>query len=123
VHQPQAHAGEQLKDPGAWFPAQGYAAHYCGMPTRRNPKIAGCSMILSGLRLFDIRDVKHPREVAYFNKPVTRPTKLTVLADGAYAMSQPAWDVENNSVWYTDTNSGLYVVRLTNGVQKLLPGR
>jgi hypothetical protein len=123
VHQPEAHAGEQLKDPGAWFPAQGYAAHYCGMPTRRNPRIAGCSMILSGLRLFDIRDVKHPREVAYFNKPVTKPTKLTVLADGAYAMSQPAWDVENNSVWYTDTNSGFYIVRLTNGVQKLLPRR
>jgi hypothetical protein len=120
VHQPEAHAGEQLKDPGAWFPAQGYAAHYCGLPTRRNPKIAGCSMILSGLRLFDIRDVEHPREVAYFNKPVTRPTKLTVLAAGAYAMSQPAWDVENNSLWYTDANSGFYVVRLTNGVQKLL---
>ena len=120
VHQPDAHAGVQLKDPGAWFPAQGYAAHYCGMPTRRNPKIAGCSMILSGLRLFDIRDVKHPREVAYFNKPVAKPTKLTVLADGAYAMSQPAWDPANNAVWYTDTNSGFYVVRLTNGVQKLL---
>lgn len=123
VHQPEAHAGVQLKDPGAWFPAQGYAAHYCGMPTRRNPKIAGCSMILSGLRLFDIRDVKHPREVAYFNKPVAKPTKLTVFGEGAYAMSQPAWDPANNSVWYTDTNSGFYVVRLTNGVQKLLPRR
>jgi hypothetical protein len=121
VHQPGAHAGEQLEDPGAWFPAQGYAAHYCGMPTRRNPKIAGCSMILSGLRLFDIRDVKNPREVAYFNKPVTKPTKPTLFADGAYAMSQPAWDPANRAVWYTDTNSGFYVVRLTNGVQKLLP--
>jgi hypothetical protein len=124
VHQPAAHASkEQLSDPGAWFPAQGYAAHYCGMPTRKNPKIAGCSMILSGLRLFDIRDVKHPREVAYFNKPVTKVEKLTVFGDGAYAMSQPAWDPAHNSVWYTDTNSGFYVVRLTNGVQKLLPRR
>ncbi len=123
VHQPDAHAGKQLQDPGAWFPAQGYAAHYCGMPTRKSPKIAGCSMILSGLRLFDIRDVKHPREVAYFNKPVVKEKKLTVFGTGAYAMSQPAWDPANNSVWYTDTNSGFYVVRLTNGVQKLLPGR
>ncbi len=120
VHQPDAHSGDQLKDPGAIFPAQGYAAHYCSMPTRVNPKIAGCSMILSGLRLFDISDVKHPREVAYFNKPVTRVKKLTVFGNGSYAMSQPAWDVKNNSVWYTDTNSGFYVVRLTNGVQKLL---
>ncbi len=122
VHQPDAHAGKQLQDPGAWSPAQGYAAHYCGMPTRKNPKVAGCSMILSGLRLFDIRDVRHPREVAYFNKPVVKQKKLTVFGTGAYAMSQPAWDPAHNSVWYTDTNSGFYVVRLTNGVQKLLPG-
>jgi hypothetical protein len=121
VHQPEEHSSaDQLSDPGAWFPAQGYAAHYCGMPTRNNPDIAGCSMILSGLRLFDIRDVRHPREVAYFNKPVTHVKKLTVFGDGGYAMSQPAWDPARGSVWYTDTNSGFYVVRLTNGVQKLL---
>ena len=123
VHQSDVHAGKQLQDPGAWFPAQGYAAHYCGMPTRKSPKFAGCSMILSGLRLFDIRDVRHPREVGYFNKPGVREEKLTVFGTGAYAMSQPAWDPANSSVWYTDTNSGFYVVRLTNGVQKLLPGR
>jgi hypothetical protein len=121
VHQPDVHAGEQLQDPGASFPAQGYAAHYCGLPTRVDPDIAGCSMILSGLRLFDIRDVEHPREVAYFNKPVVTPTKPTALGTGAYAMSQPAWDPANDAVWYTDTNSGFYVVRLTNGVEDLLP--
>ena len=124
VHQPKPHSsGPQQNDPGAWFPAQGYAAHYCSMPTRHDPKIAGCSMILSGLRLFDISDVRHPREVAYFNKPVTKVKKLTAFGNGAYAMSQPAWDVKRDSVWFTDTNSGFYVVKLTNGVQKLLPGR
>ena len=121
VHQPDVRDGEQAEDPGAWFPAQGYAAHYCGMPTRDNPDIAGCSMILSGLRLFDIRDVEHPREVAYFNKPVVKQTRLTAFGQGAYAMSQPAWDPANDAVWYTDTNSGFYVVRLTNGVENLLP--
>ena len=124
VHQPDVHSSQrQLADPGAWFPAQGYAAHYCGLPTRKNPKIAGCSMILSGLRLFDISDVRNPREVAYFNKPVTNSKKLTGFGNGAYAMSQPAWDVKRDSVWFTDTNSGFYVVKLTNGVQKLLPRR
>ena len=34
--------------------AQGYAAHYCNIPTRVNPKIVACSFIASGLRLFDI---------------------------------------------------------------------
>lgn len=119
VHQPENRTDEQFRDPGASFPAQGYAAHYCGVPTRDNPDIAGCSMILSGLRLFDIRDVAHPREVAYFNMPSVTSTK--VLGTGAYAMSEPAWDPANDSVWYTDTNSGFYVVRLTNGVEGLLP--
>lgn len=122
VHEPSQRGGAQKGDPGASFVAQGYAGHYCSMPTRKDPKIAGCSMILSGLRLFDISDVTRPREVGYFNKPVPKNTKITVLpAVGAYAMSQPAWDVRNDAVWYTDANSGFYVVRLTNGIEKLLP--
>lgn len=111
VHQPADHVGEQTQDPGGNDPLGGYAAHYCSVPTRDNPNIAGCSMIASGLRLFDIRDVENPKEIGYFNQP----TK-----DGAGAYSQPAWDAANDSVWYTDTNSGFFVVKLTNGLQDLL---
>ncbi len=121
VHQSDVHGGEQLSDPGASFPAQGYAGHYCSVPRRNNPQIAGCSMILSGLRLFDISDVRHPREVAYFNKP-QRPGSRPTVPDvaGAYAMSAPAWDAKRGSVWFTDANSGFYNVKLTNGVAELL---
>ena len=35
-------------------------------------------------------------------------------------MSQPAWDAARRSVWYTDGNAGFFVVRLTNGVGRLL---
>ena len=69
VHQPEnfdADAG----DPGAGNPLQGYAGHYCNVPTRVDPGIVACSMILSGLRVFDIRDPRHPREIAYFNAPI-----------------------------------------------------
>jgi hypothetical protein len=112
VHQPAERAGVERKDPGGASPLGGYAAHYCSVPTRNNPAIAGCSMILSGLRLFDIRDVKHPKEVGYFNMPPS---------GGSAAFSQPAWDPAHDAVWYTDTSTGFYVVKLTNGVQKLLP--
>lgn len=111
VHEPADHAGAQYNDPGANNPLQGYAGHYCSMPTRDNPNLAACSMILSGLRVFDIRDVAHPQEVAYFNKPT--PT-------GGSAFSQPAWDLAHQSIWYTDSDSGFYDVLLTNGVQDLL---
>ena len=119
MHQPTARAGAQQNDPGATSPVQGYAAHYCSVPTRTNPNIVACSMILSGLRLFDIRDVAHPKEVGYFNKPVNVGTTRSSGNGGAFAMSQPAWDAAHDSVWYSDGNSGFYVVKLTNGLQNL----
>ncbi|MET1059002.1 MAG: hypothetical protein ABWX84_05370 [Nocardioides sp.] len=121
VHQPKQRNGDQKLDPGAQAPVQGYAGHYCSVPKRKAPKLVGCSMILSGLRIFDIRDVRHPKEVAYFNRPLPlggRPTNPEAM--GAFAMSQPAWDAGRRSVWYTDGNTGFYVVKLTNGVGRLL---
>ena len=81
VHQADVHGGEQYDDPGASSrpgATPGTTAR-CRSATTR--EIAGCSMIASGLRLFDISDVEHPREVAYFNRPGTRgqprcPTRL-----------------------------------------------
>jgi hypothetical protein len=121
VHQPANRAGEQKNDPGAIVPVQGYTAHYCSVPYRDNPKLVACSMNLSGLRVFDIRDLAHPKEVAYFNRPIQPlANPLNPLAIGGYAMSQNTWDVKRRSIWYTDVNSGFYVVRLTNGVGRLL---
>ena len=121
VHQPGARAGDQQLDPGALIPVQGYAGHYCSLPRTKNPKIVGCSMILSGLRLFDIRDLRNPREVAYFNDPTVPGTNsLNPTALGGFAMSAPAWDPARRAVWYTDANKGFYVVALTNGVGRLL---
>jgi hypothetical protein len=111
VHQPENRTDELFDDPGASSPVGGYAAHYCSVPTRDNPRIVACSMIASGLRLFDISDLDHPREVGYFNQPGK---------DGSNALSQPAWDVANGSVWYTDASSGFHVVRLRGAALALL---
>lgn len=121
VHQPAARTSSQQNDPGAMSPVQGYAGHYCSVPRRTDPRLVACSMILSGLRIFDISDLQSPVEVGYFNRPVrpgSKPDNPT--AEGAYAMSQPAWDVAHHQVWYSDGNSGFYAVRLTNGVGALL---
>jgi hypothetical protein len=119
VHQPANRDAALFRDPGNYSPAQGYAAHYCSVPRRRNPGLAACSMILSGLRIFDIRDPEHPREIAYFNRPKLPGPGITPEA-GSYAMSRPAWDIKNRQVWYTDVHTGFYAVRLTNGVGRLL---
>lgn len=123
VHEPEARAGDAADDPGAQFPGRGYAAHYCAVPTSADPEIVACSMIVSGLRVFDISDPRAPREIAYFNAPGE-----PVLVDpydqehgAAYAMSAPAFVPERNEIWYSDVASGFHVVRLTNGAWNSAP--
>ncbi|MEK6805036.1 MAG: hypothetical protein AABY95_00110 [Pseudomonadota bacterium] len=104
-------------DPGADGVGQGYAGHYCNVPTRVNPTIVACSMIVSGLRVFDIRDLKNPKEVAYFNAPVqprANPFPPYIEASN-FAMSSPAFVPERKEIWYTDGNNGFFALRVTNG--------
>jgi hypothetical protein len=98
-------------DPGASNSLQGYRAHYCDLPSRVDPYVVACSFIASGLRVFDIRNVTHPVEVAYFNKPAPNSTATS----GAYAMSAPAYDPARHDIWYDDGDSGFYVVHVTRG--------
>ncbi|MBV9412223.1 MAG: hypothetical protein JO148_11545, partial [Acidimicrobiia bacterium] len=114
VNQPADRAGDEVNDPGATFPVQGYAGHYCAVPSRGDPGIAACGFIMSGLRVFDIRDPYHPREIAYANFP-TNATKPGEPAS-SFDMSAPAFDPARGEIWYADGNSGFYNVHITNGV-------
>jgi len=106
VHNPKERATDQQNDPGATSGTQGYAAHYCAVPRQNDPGIVACSMILSGLRVFDIRNPRQPREVAYFNMPPS---------GGSHAMSAPAFDPARGGIWYADGATGFWVVHVTNG--------
>jgi hypothetical protein len=113
VHQKENRAAI-AGDYGAQSPVQGYAGHYCNVPQDVDPGIVACSMILSGLRVFDIRDPFHPKEIAYFVA-----AGLPETGDGAvdaFAMSRPSFVPERGEIWYADGNSGFYAVKLTNGV-------
>jgi len=114
VHQP-ANFDTIRSDPGASNPLGGYAGHYCNVPTRTDPTIVACSMILSGLRIFDIRDPFHPKEVAYFNSPVHERIVTVPAPASNWAMSSPSFVPERKEIWYTDGYNGFYVVRVTNG--------
>lgn len=123
VHQPE-HFAELSNDPGAANPVGGYAGHYCNVPRYADPGIMACSMLSSGLRVFDIRDPLHPREIAYFNQPSSitpnlGDTPLEQLATNAippsWAQSSPAFVPDRCEIWYSDGRTGFYNVRLTNG--------
>jgi hypothetical protein len=113
VHEPE-HRGKISEDPGTTNPGQGYAAHYCGVPRRRDPRIAACSMIASGLRVFDIRNPRRPREIGYFVAPAE---PSSVSPEGAnYAMSRPAFDLRDREIWYSDAGTGFYSLRVPKRV-------
>ncbi len=112
VHQPE-NFDTIRGDPAAGSGLQGYAGHYCNVPTRVNPTIVACSMILSGLRVFDIRDPENPKEIAYFNAPI-RPRASPGFPASNWAMSSPSFVPERNEIWYSDGYSGFYAVKLTN---------
>jgi hypothetical protein len=117
VHQP-GNFDTIRNDNGAQNGLQGYAGHYCNVPSRVDPGIVACSYILSGLRVFDIRDPKRPREMAYFNAPVDPriiPAGGIVPPPSNWAMSSPSFVPERGEIWYTDGLSGFYAVRITNG--------
>jgi hypothetical protein len=114
VNQPADHAAA-AGDPGTLSPAQGYAGHYCNVPTRVDPTIVACSFIASGLRVFDISDLAKPREIAYFVAPTNRATENGY--DGSnYAMSQPAFAPGRHEIWYSDGASGFYALHVDDSV-------
>ncbi|MFI0351191.1 LVIVD repeat-containing protein [Actinomadura sp. 9N407] len=47
----------------------GYDSHYCTLDRPTDPTALACGWAQSGIRVFDIRDLKSPREIAYFNPP------------------------------------------------------
>jgi hypothetical protein len=114
VNQPADHHAAS-GDPGAINAAQGYAAHYCNIPTRVDPKIVACSFIASGLRLFDISDLVHPKEIGYYVAP-TQAKAENGAQSSDFAMSQPAFVPERREVWFTDGTSGFYALRVAKDV-------
>jgi hypothetical protein len=112
VDQPAGHhEAVAAGDPGTIDPAQGYAAHYCNVPREVDPEIAACSFISSGLRVFDIRNPLHPRDIGYFIAPPhAEPENAGDMSN--FAMSKPAFDPGRREIWYTDGTSGFYVLKL-----------
>jgi hypothetical protein len=114
VHQPEHRDGPQASDPGSDSALAGYTGHYCNVPQEDDPGIVACGMILSGLRVFDIRDPLHPKELAYWNHPI-EPT-IPGDAPSSYAMDAPAFVPERAEIWHADGNGGFSVLKVTNGV-------
>jgi len=102
-----------------------YGTHYCSVDNRDNATTLGCDMFNSGIRIFDIRDARRPKEIAYFNPAgVTTPSLGSNHQIGNnYALGKPDWcsaevhlDAEHATVWSTCQDSGLLMLKFERGV-------
>ena len=106
--------GEQTEDPGDDQPFQGYQGHYCSLPSRVDPVHRRVQLHHVGTAR-----LRHPRSGAPEGDRLLQRSvdagehQLYPTKAGAFAMSAPAYDQETGDIWYTDGNTGFYVVRLT----------
>jgi hypothetical protein len=123
IQMPQNHekANRDTRRPGKEngglvYGAFHYDSHYCNVDRPHDPTILACSEFQSGLRVFDIRDVHQPREIAYYN-PGGDGTRADGSFGGTYAgytSAQPRILPERREIWFTDQDRGFYVVRFSN---------
>ncbi len=86
----------------------GYSVHHCTPDRLYDPTIMACSWFGSGIRVLDIRDPFHPKELAYYN-PAGTTSQLGIVA-------RPVVRAEKGEIWFTGAGGGFYVVKFAPGV-------
>lgn len=66
-----------------------YQNHYCSLDRTIDPTALACGYFQSGIRVFDIRDLANPREIAYFNPPA-QAGRAAMLPDSEHAVGLAA---------------------------------
>src|SRR3954451_6008824 len=94
---------------GALF---GYDDHHCSPDRLHDPTILACGSFLSGLRIFDIHDPLHPRELAYYSKGTVSVADQTVDD----AISRPVVRTDLGLIYWTTEFSGFHVASVEGGV-------
>jgi hypothetical protein len=89
-----------------------YDDHYCTPDRLHDPTILACAQIMSGLRVYDIRDPLHPREIAYYNPGTVSPSDETV--DLAFA--RPVIRRDLGQIWFATTFRGFQALEFENGL-------
>ena len=115
----------------------GYEAHYCSVDRQVNPTALACGMFQSGIRVFDIRNPRTPREIAYFNPPAQVAKHGTLNGsehDGGSTNTQPPNDTTDwctsqirfytardgsHELWAQCQDNGFMVLKFTNGAYPL----
>jgi hypothetical protein len=108
-----------------------YGSHYCSVDNRQDATTLVCGYFNAGIRVFDIRHPRHPREIAYYNPagtttPSPGSNHIGVVARGSrgnWVAGGPDWcsaqahlDVHDRVLWTTCQDNGLLVLKFENDV-------
>jgi hypothetical protein len=105
-----------------------YGSFACSANYERDGKLVACAYFEGGLRVFDIRDPLHPKEVAYYKPPARRseshPGSLFFTPTGpgtsppdhtADSVITVPWFRNNGEeIWFTSEDNGFQVVRFSD---------
>lgn len=104
-----------------------YDGHYCNVDRYVEPTVVACAMSWSGIRVFDIRDVTQPKEIAYFIPPgMAAPPAGSSASFGAgggvdSCSAQLRLVPERGELWTMCQGGGFFALKFTNGVWPFQP--
>ncbi len=99
-----------------------YSIHYVGVDSEQDTKLVFYTYYTGGLRVFDVRDPAHPKEVGYYQPPPTAGTTLPaatgVTPDAAsrvfdHTTSVVRYRPETGEIWVVSVNAGFQILQLT----------
>ena len=109
-----------------------HSCHYCRVDNPDNAKLLACNCFAAGFRVFDIHDIAHITEIAYY-KPPAQGTKALPGSQYAnsnsypgfvrlydWATSQPSFPKDRGAtsgdIWTTSQDNGFMVIHLASTV-------
>jgi hypothetical protein len=116
----------------------GYSVHDCTFDNPRDAKLLACSGHQAGVRVFDVADPYHPKEIAYFVGPAPKnPDEIDPgsLLNSFQQVSPPinfAWSKAHSRfvwqkgqlyLWVTSSHGGFYTLKFEDmaAIRKLHP--
>ena len=101
-----------------------YNAERCNTERAANPNLLACGFQNGGLRVFDIRDLSNPKEIAYYKPPA--PRKAALPGSGSWNQNvDRTYDKISGfarfrkiggemQIWFVSDGNGFQVVRFSD---------
>jgi hypothetical protein len=96
-----------------------YSIHYVGVDDEQNTTKVFYTYYTGGVRVFDVRDPVHPKEIAYFHPKPLAKVAHAPLPINAGDNQKPAWDSATSTIRYFPETRRLWFVSIAGGFQVL----